>query len=266
MNVYAQKLTNMNEAKQSIHEFDLNVIHNYFLNVERQGPGNAEVSLKALSFVENLTETSKIADLGCGTGGQTVVLAQNTPCEIIGVDLCVDFIDRLNQNAEKSMLQNKLKGIVGDMCDLPFQDEELDLIWSEGSIYNIGFERGLREWRPFLRQGGYIAVTENTWFTDNRPSEIHEFWQDTYKEIDTIPNKLTQIQKAGYLPAAVFVVPGSCWTDYYSAMENTQESFLERYKGNRTAEQFIAYQRHEAELYRKYKAYYGYAFYIMKKI
>jgi len=43
------------------------------------------------------------------------------------------------------------------MDDLPFQDEELDLIWSEGAIYNIGFERGLIEWRKFLK---YIAILQ----------------------------------------------------------------------------------------------------------
>ena len=45
-----------------------------------------------------------------------------------------------------------------------------------------------------------------------------------------------------------------------------QESLLEKYKGNKSAEDFIAYQRYEAELYHKYKAYYGYVFYIGKRI
>jgi hypothetical protein len=46
------------------------------------------------------------------------------------------------------------------MDNLSFRDEELDLIWSEGAIYNIGFERGLREWRKYLKAEGYIAVSE----------------------------------------------------------------------------------------------------------
>ena len=33
------------------------------------------------------------------------------------------------------------------MDALPFENEELDLIWSEGAIYNIGFEKGVT---PFL--------------------------------------------------------------------------------------------------------------------
>jgi ubiquinone/menaquinone biosynthesis C-methylase UbiE len=256
----------MSSDTQTIYDFDLQVIYDYFLNTERQGPGSAEISLKALSFIDNLSADSKVADIGCGTGGQTMVLAQNIGCKITGVDLCADFIKGFNQNVRNKKLQDKVKGILGDMKNLPFAEEELDLIWSEGAIYNIGFERGLNLWRKFLKPGGYIAITENTWFTEDRPAEIEDFWQNAYAEMDTISNNVAQMQKAGYLPIATFVVPETCWTDYYSAMQKTQESSLAKHKGNKSAEEFIKYQQYEAALYYKYKAFYGYVFYIGKRI
>jgi ubiquinone/menaquinone biosynthesis C-methylase UbiE len=257
----------MNSKKETIHEFDLHIISDFYANTERQAPGSPEETLKALSFIDGLTENSKIADIGCGTGGQTMVLGQNTPCEIIGVDFLPDFIKIFNQNAQNKNLQDRVKGIVGDMKNLPFREEEFDLIWSEGAIYNIGFERGLNEWRKFLKPGGYIAVTENTWFTEERPAEIQDFWQKAYPEIDTVSNKVAQMQKAGFLPVAAFVLPETCW-DYYYYVQQPQmnESFLKKYNGNKTAEELINYQRYEVELYDKYKAYYGYVFYIGKKI
>lgn len=252
---------------QNIHEFDLNIIYDYFQNTVRQGPGSPEITLKALSFIDGLTAESKIADIGCGTGGQTVVLAQNTDSEIIGVDLFPEFIQQFNQNIQNQNLTGRVQGITGDMKDLPFTEGELDLIWSEGAIYNIGFERGLNQWRKYLKTGGYMAVTENTWFTQERPTEIEDFWQEAYPEIDTISSKVAQMEKAGYLPVATFVVPESCWTYYYEVQHpQMQESLLEKYKGNKSAEEFIAYQQYEAELYRKYKEYYGYVFYIGKRI
>jgi precorrin-6B methylase 2 len=58
----------MSNENISIHDFDFNLICEYFTNLERQGPGSPEVTLKAFSFIEPLTDTARIADIGCGTG------------------------------------------------------------------------------------------------------------------------------------------------------------------------------------------------------
>jgi len=252
---------------KSIHEFDLNLICEYFLGLKRQGPGSPEVTVKALSFIEGLSKNSSILDIGCGTGGQTMIVAQNAPGKIIGVDLFPAFVEKFNKNAKVLGLQERVEGVVGSMDDLPFNDEEFDVIWCEGAIYNIGFQRGLMEWRRFLKKGGYIAATEASWFTEERPEEIEKFWKDAYPGIDTIANKVNQMQKAGYIPVAVFTLPENCWIDnFYVPQTALQEDFLKKHSGNQAAERFVAYQRYEAELYYKYKKYYGYAFYIGRKI
>ena len=257
----------MSKENESIHEFDVKLICEYFSNMERQGPGSPEVTTKALSFIDNLADKSRIADVGCGTGGQTIVMANNAPGHIVGVDLFPAFIDIFNDNVKKLNLQNRVNGIVASMENLPFQNEELDLIWSEGAISHIGFQRGLNEWRKFLRTGGYIAVSEASWFTEERPAEIDNFWKDGYPEIDLISNKVAQMQKAGYIPVATFVLPENCWIEhFFTPQVAVQQKFLKKYAGNKAAEGFITYLRHEAELYSKYKEFYGYVFYIGKKI
>ena len=268
LSVYAIYIIIMsNENITTIHEFEFNLICEFFLNTERQGPGSPEVTLKALSFIDNLTNKSVIADIGCGTGGQTMVLAQHAPGQITGFDLFPTFIDRFNSNAAKLNFQDRVKGIVRSMDNLPFQEEELDLIWCEGAIYNIGFEKGLNEWRKFLKPGGYIAVTESSWFTEKRPAEIENYCMPHFPEMNTIVGKIAQIQKAGYMPVSTFILPATCWTDhYFTPMIKAQELFLEKYAGNKTAEEFVALQRYDAEMYQKYKEFYGYVFYIAKKI
>ncbi len=257
----------MSDENKSIHEFDFNLICEYFSLLERQGPGSRELTLKALGFIDNLRTDSRIADIGCGSGGQTMVLAGNAPGNITGIDLFPRFIDLFNANARKFRLEDRVKGIVGNMDALPFQEGELDLIWSEGAIYNIGYERGITEWRKFLKPGGYLAVTEASWFTEKRPAEIHDFWMDAYPEISTIPLKVAQMQMAGYVPVATFVLPESCWTDhFYVKQVAAAEIFLQKHQGNPMAEELVANERHEAELYARYKEYYGYVFYIGKKI
>jgi len=257
----------MSNENKSIHEFDFNLICEYYSGLERQGPGSPEVTVKALSFIDNLTAGSRIADIGCGTGGQTIVLARNAPGQITGIDLFPTFIDLFNLNAGRFNLSDRMKGIVCPMENLPFEENELDLIWSEGAIYNIGFERGLNEWRKFLKKGGYAAVSEASWFTAERPAEIDEFWHEAYPEIDTIPNKVAQMQKVGYIPVAVFILPENCWTEhFYDPQVKAQEAFLIKHAGNKTAEEFIATERHETQLYYRYKEFYGYVFYVGKKL
>ena len=41
--------------------------------------------------------------------------------------------------------------LAASMEDLPFESSYFDLIWSEGAIYNIGFEKGIKTWKPFRR-------------------------------------------------------------------------------------------------------------------
>jgi hypothetical protein len=74
------------------------------------------------------------------------------------------------------------------------------------------------------------------------------------------------MQKSGYVPLATFILPESCWLDnFYQPQKQAQENFLQKYTGNQTAEDLVKNERHEAELYKKYKEYYGYVFYIGKK-
>jgi SAM-dependent methyltransferase len=234
--------------------------------LERQGPGSSEMTVKALSFMDSLDKISRVADLACGTGGQTMVLAQNISGNIIGVDICPDFINIFNDNAKKINLQDRVNGIVGSMENLSFQKEEFDLIWSEGAIDNIGFEKGLNHWNGFLKKNGYIAVTCPSWFTDERPAEIESFWGDAGCGLDTIGNNISIMQNAGYNLVAAFALPERCWTEnYFIPREAAEKALLEKYTGNKTVETYIKDNKYEVELYSKYKQYYGYVFYVGKK-
>ena len=100
-----------------------------------------------------------------------------------------------------------------------------------------------------------------------RPAEIHDFWVDAYPEIDTVSHKVAQMEKAGYVPVATFILPEECWTDhFYAPQEAVQEIFLHQHAGNPMAEKLVREQRREKALYDMYKEYYGYVFYIGKKI
>ena len=131
----------MSNENKTIHEFDFNLICEYFSNVERQGPGSPEATLKALSFIDNLADNSRIADLWLRYGRADNDFGRECPGQITGLDLFPEFINIFSRNAKQSDLSDRVKGVVGSMDDLPFGKESLDLIWSEGAIANIGFKK-----------------------------------------------------------------------------------------------------------------------------
>ncbi len=237
------------------------------IGLERQGPGSPEATIKALSFLDALAADSRVADLGCGTGGQTRTLAQHIKGSIVGVDLFPAFIDVFNERAKKHNLQDRVRGIVGSMENLPFKKEEFDVIWSEGAIDNIGFEKGVRYWNSFLKKGGYLAVTSPAWFTAGHIAEVDAFWRDAGSCLDSVEDTISILQKSGYSFVAAFALPENCWTDnYFTPRMDAEKTLLEKYAGNKIVVDYIENNKHEMDLYKKYKQHYGYVFYIGRKI
>lgn len=262
----ANNNTTNDDSQSSIHDFDFSLICEYFSSISRQGPGSDESTCRALGMIGELPSDAVIADLGCGCGSQTLQLALNTQARVKALDLFPLFIDRLMDRCREAGVADRVEGIVGDMCSLPFEKASFDVIWSEGAIYNIGFKRGISEWRDYLKPEGWLAVSEASWLTDSRPSEIENFWNEAYPEIDTIANKVQQLRDAGYHDICSFVLPTECWTDnFYLPQKEAQRIFLELHPDNKTAVELVSNQRHEAELYSRFSDYYGYVFYVARR-
>ncbi|MCL7488107.1 MAG: class I SAM-dependent methyltransferase [Desulfobulbaceae bacterium] len=178
----------------------------------RQGPGgDAETELAInLAMIER-TDPLKVADIGCGTGASTLVLARLLNAQITAVDFLQDFLDLLNERAESAGVADRISTLACSMDNLPFANEELDVIWSEGAVYNIGFEKGVAEWQRFLKPGGLLVTSEITWLTDSRPAELQKHWDSEYPEIDLASTKMRVLEKHGYSPIGYFVLPEHCW-------------------------------------------------------
>lgn len=234
----------------------------------RLGPGSDETTRKAINCTGlDHTAPVKIADIGCGTGASTIVLAEELNAHITAIDFSDDFIRVLHKRAKERTVTHKIKTIVGCMEELPFDDEEYDVIWSEGAIYNMGFEKGVRDWKRYLKPDGILAVSEITWLTKNYPKELQDYWEAEYPEIDTAAAKIAVLEDAGYSLAGYFYLPETCWLEnYYIPLQEKFEEFLERHSQCKDAVEIIENEKKEITLYQKYKKYYSYGFYIAQKV
>jgi ubiquinone/menaquinone biosynthesis C-methylase UbiE len=246
---------------------ELELIIDLHKNSERQGPGSKNDTLKALEFLNVSTDQNlKVADIGCGSGGQTISLAKNIDGQITAVDLFPEFLTELSEKSQKLGLMDKIFTLEKSMDDLPFKREEFDIIWSEAAIYNIGFENGLKKWKNYLKVGGYLVVSEITWITQSRPKEIEEFWKAEYPEIDTASNKILQLENNGYSLVGYFYLSQDSWLEtYYKPMQARFENFLKRNNNSELARKVVEDNQAEIDLYQKFKEYYSYGFYMARK-
>ena len=235
----------------------------------RQGPGgDAETELALNLAMIDRNAKLKIADIGCGTGASTLLLAQLLRnSHITAVDFLPVFLDVLNKEAESAGVADRISTLTRSMDDLPFADEELDIIWSEGAIYNIGFERGVKDWRRFLKTNGILVASEITWITDSRPAEIQTHWDSEYPEMNVASEKIRVLEKYGYSPIGYFVLSEHCWLEqYYRPMQSRFDEFLSRNGNSEEARAIVAAERNEIDLYERNKAHVSYGVYIGKKL
>lgn len=235
--------------------------------VTRQGPGGEaetrmSIALSGLSSARNL----KIADIGCGTGTSTLVLAQQLDAHITAVDLVPEFLAKLEAEAKRIGAGHRVTLIAASMDALPFGAAELDAIWSEGAIYNMGFEAGVAAWRKHLKPDGILAVSELTWLTHTRPSELQAYWEREYSEVDTASAKLGVLEKHGFSPVGYIALPEQCWLDnFYRPIERRFAGFLEEHGHSEAARALVEDYRREIALYERYKAHFSYGYYIARK-
>ncbi|MXZ82371.1 MAG: class I SAM-dependent methyltransferase [Synechococcus sp. SB0666_bin_14] len=233
----------------------------------RQGPGGEEQTRLAITL-SGLKRSSelKIADIGCGSGPSTLVLADALDAHVIAVDIIPEFLDKLADAASRTGVADHVITRTESMDELSFAEEELDAVWSEGAIYNMGFAEGIEAWRKYLKPGGILAVSELTWLTDERPEELQAYWDKEYPKVDIASAKLATLERLGFSPIGYFVLPENCWLDnYYRPLQKRFAGFLERHKKSDAARVIVKNEENEILLYEKYKDFVGYGYYIARK-
>ncbi len=245
----------------------LALIIDLHLSNARQGPGRDDFSQQALDFTQLDQEKElQIADIGCGSGSQSIFLAKQLQGTVYAVDLYPPFLQELERRSAGLELKATIETLEGDMANLPFSKNSLDLIWAESSIYNIGFKTGLSHWKNFLKPGGYMVVSELSWLRDRRPKPIAEYWKLGYPGIQNIAGNIQTICDLNLISIAHFGIDEAAWLDdFYQPLAANFDAFLKRHPDSPDAESIVDQEINEMELYRKYKDYYNYVFYIIQK-
>ena len=199
---------------------------------------------KAFQMLPRL-EKPRILDIGCGSGVPTIELARLSYGQIIGLDINQSLLDKLNKKIEEG-LTNRVKTVKCSMFEINFPDESFDIIWAEGSISRIGFEKGLKEWRRLLKPKGFLVV---------------------HDEIKNITKKLKLIPGCGYNLLGYFPLPEDAWwIEYYGPLEKRIQELSMKYIEHPEILRVLDKKREEIEMIKKNPRNYGSVFFIMQKL
>jgi len=236
-------------------------------DAERQGPGGDAQTLQAASLARlDRSLPLKIADIGCGTGAASLVLAKHFNVEVTAVDFLEEFLSVLEKRAASECVGDRINVSHQSMDDLDFEDESYDVLWSEGAIYSMGFEEGIKAWARYLKPKGMLVVSEITWLTNERPAPLNEYWEAAYPQVATASEKMRVLENNSYKPLGYVALPSNCWLEnYYRPLQSRFDVFLSKHSGNDAALQIIEDERNEIALYEMYKEFYSYGMYVAQK-
>jgi len=187
----------------------------------------------------------RILDIGCGSGISTLELARLSQGGIIGIDIDQAALDKFTAKIKEAGLADRIQAINCSMFDMDFADEIFDMIWSEGSIYAIGFERGLREWRRFLKPGGFMVV---------------------HDEQGNVKGKLKQISKCNYELIGYFILSEETWwTEYFAPLEKLIAESRARYSDDPKVLEELRQAQKELDMFKKHPERNSSVCFVMKK-
>jgi len=143
--------------------------------------------------------------------------------------------------------------------------DSVDLLWSEGAAYSIGFENALRTWKSALSENGILAVTELCWLKEERSKEVCLYFEEGYPDMRTVAEIRSMASEIGYHVLTEAVLPPEVWTDvYYRQLQARAEALLKHEEQG--VRQFAKSSLEEIEIFNGSNNCYGYVFFIFEKI
>ena len=112
-----------------------------------------------LARAAGLRSTMRVLDIGSGIGGTSRCLAKEFGCRVTGIDLTDEYCQVASMLTAKVGLDELVDYRQGDATNLPFEDNEFDVVWTEHVAMNIPDKRRFySEMYRVLKPGGTLAI------------------------------------------------------------------------------------------------------------
>lgn len=206
-----------------------------------------------------------IVDAGCGTGRQTLALAQELRTLVHAIDLHAPFLNDLTQSAESAQIADLVRTHCSDLKDIPSLFPHIDLLWSEGAAYNIGFANALTIWASALDRDGFAVVSELSWLSAPVPTSVATFFRSCYPDMQTVAQNRILAETAGYRVLNTYTLPPEAWIEgYYDVLEPRAQALLAH--PDSSVRNLAIATLQEIEIFNCAENSYGYVFYVLQRV
>ena len=213
-------------------------------------PGGINLTKKIFEK-ESIDRTSRILDVGCGTGQTAAYLAYNYGANVTGIDINSTMIAMAKRRMRKSRLPVKI--IHGSIEKVPLRDNQFDFIICESVLSFVNKSRALNEIYRLLKDGGrFIAIelTVQQPLNEKEENEIKQFYG--FESLSTKKDWVTLLKSAGFEQIRILKN-----TSIDSAPDFQNSSFIEP--------EFYEIKEKHFYLTDKYKDHLGYRIYTCTK-
>ncbi len=152
-----------------------------------------------------------------------------------------------------------------DMKNIPGAFQHIDLLWSEGAAYNIGFSNALTTWASSIDPGGFAVVSELSWLREQIPDVVREFFLSGYPDMQSIQQNIAVAENAGYKVLTTYTLPKEAWVEgYYDILEPRAKDLVAH--PDPTVRDFAIETVKEIEIFECSEDSYGYVFYVLHHV
>lgn len=240
-----------------------NPIHLLFGGMEKLGPGSNVHTLHVLRLLPK-QQFRVIVDAGCGTGRQTMVLAKELGTLVHAVDSYEPFLDDLAQRTKEAGIEHLVQAHYMDMKDIPSVFRHIDLLWSEGAAYNIGFSNALTTWASAINAGGLAVVSELSWLREQLPKAVKDFFLSAYPDMQSIQQNIAISENAGYKVLTTHTIPKEAWVEgYYDILRPRAKALVDH--PDTSVRDFAVETLKEIEIFECSEDSYSYVFYVLQR-
>ncbi len=187
----------------------------------------------------------RVLDIGCGIGGQDVVLAREFGARVVGLDIEAPLLERARKLIARNGLSDHVDFRLTVPGPLPFDDAQFDAVYSSGAFTQIPEKEGMfREVFRVLKPSGWFLVYD--WMKS--PDPISDDMRYFY-EMEGLTYAMETLERHGEILRAVgftAIELIDSWDQYrrlarreYEQMKGPMFPLMVEMLGQQKAEHFV---------------------------